>query len=52
MFVIDSAERSVQQCQLGNDESDAVTQENMVDKSSKLVTDLTAIYEVGGAMLY
>ena len=43
----------MQQCQLGNDESDGgMTQETMVDRSSKQVTDLTAIYEVGSAMVY
>lgn len=48
LLATDSAEKTVQQCQLGNGESDGMTQESVVDKSSKLVTDLTAIYEVSG----
>ena len=51
LLATDSAERTVQQCQLKSGESDGVTQENVVDKSSKLVTDLTAICEVSSAML-
>ena len=46
LLATDSTERTVQQCQLGNSESDGATQESVVDKSSKLVSDLIAIYEV------